>query len=105
MEVDASFTKCRQRDERTGEGSNDDTNDATTTEVAAMNASGDDPRQRSDKGTRSQEPQDISESSRGRSKGGGPTEATEAGQERRRRRDERAGGGASSGQCWRIVFA
>ncbi|KOM36862.1 hypothetical protein LR48_Vigan03g024300 [Vigna angularis] len=52
MEVDASFTKCRQRDGSTDEGSSGDTNDATTTEVAAMNAGGDDPRQRSDKGTR-----------------------------------------------------
>ncbi|KOM55787.1 hypothetical protein LR48_Vigan10g167900 [Vigna angularis] len=50
MEVDASFTKCKQRDGSTNEGIIDDTNDATTMEVAAMNAGGDDPRQRSDKG-------------------------------------------------------
>ncbi|KOM43441.1 hypothetical protein LR48_Vigan05g104500 [Vigna angularis] len=46
MEVDALFTKCRQRDGSTGEGNSSDTNDATTTEVAAMNASGDDPQGR-----------------------------------------------------------
>ncbi|BAU01760.1 hypothetical protein VIGAN_11106200 [Vigna angularis var. angularis] len=51
MEVDASFTKCKQRDGSTNEGIIDDTNDATTMEVAAMNAGGDDPRQRSDKGS------------------------------------------------------
>ncbi|KAG2384440.1 uncharacterized protein HKW66_Vig0147960 [Vigna angularis] len=105
MEVDASFTKCKQRDGSTDEGNNDDTNDATTTEVAAMNAGGDDPRQWSDKGTRSQEPRDMSESSRGRSERGGTTAAMEAGQERRGRHDEYGGEGASSGQCWRIVFA
>ncbi|KAG2404086.1 uncharacterized protein HKW66_Vig0110080 [Vigna angularis] len=71
----------QQRDGSTDEGSSGDTNDATTTEVAAMNAGGDDPRQRSDKGTRSQELRDMSEPSRGRSEGGGPIVATEAGRE------------------------
>ncbi|KOM53531.1 hypothetical protein LR48_Vigan09g219000 [Vigna angularis] len=102
MEVDVSFTKCRQRDGSTDEGNNGNTNDATTTEVPTMNADSDNPRQRSDKGTRSQEPRDMSESSRGRSEGGGPTVATEAGRERQGRSDERGGRGASSG---RIVFA
>ncbi|WVY97677.1 hypothetical protein V8G54_029828 [Vigna mungo] len=50
----------RNGDESTGEGSGD-TNGLTTTEVATMNVGGDDPRQQSDKGTRSQEPQGAKE--------------------------------------------